>query len=128
MRSPRASARAAAYETPPNQDLAGAQGVSGDPFIERAQRVAVNALRRMAILRARSYRAVFMPEGVIDRDREIVLADLRDFLFANKTTFDPDPQVAARRQGRREAWLRISQHLNLDEEKVQKLVELDDGL
>jgi hypothetical protein len=60
--------------------------------------------------------------------REIVLADLRDFCFGNSTTFHADPYVAARRQGRREAWLRISQHLNLDEERVQKLVELDDGL
>jgi hypothetical protein len=38
------------------------------------------------------------------------------------------PLRAAGVQGRREAWLRISQHLNLDEERVQKLVELDDGL
>lgn len=97
-------------------------------MFEQARKIAINALRRMAILRARSYRAVFAPEGVVDRDREIVLADLRDFCFANKTTFDADPQIAARRQGRREAWLRISQHLNLDEERVQKLVELDDGL
>jgi hypothetical protein len=97
-------------------------------MIERARKVALNALRKMAIVRARSYRAVFMPEGVIDRDREIVLADLRDFCCANQSTFHADPHVAARRQGRREAWLRISQHLNLDEERVQKLVELDDGL
>jgi hypothetical protein len=80
------------------------------------------------MLRARSYKRVFMRDGAIDRDAEIVLADLRDFCFANSTTFHADPNVAARRQGRREAWLRISQHLNLDEERVQKLVELDDGL
>jgi hypothetical protein len=66
--------------------------------------------------------------AAIDRDAEIVLADLRDFCCANSTTFSPDPYVAARRQGRREAWLRISQHLNLDEARIQKLVELDDGL
>lgn len=99
-----------------------------DPIAERARKLALNTLRRMAMLRARSYRRVFMPEGAIDRDREIVLADLRDFCFAYSTTFHADPNVAARRQGRREAWLRISQHLNLDEERVQKLVELDDGL
>lgn len=94
--------------------------------LERARQMALNLLRRATILRARSYRAVFAPEGVIDRDHEVVLADLRDFGFANKTTFDADPYVAARRQGRREMWLRISQHLNLDEERVQKLVELED--
>jgi hypothetical protein len=103
--------------------------MSGDPMFDRAQKIAINALRRMALLRARSYRAVFKTEGgIFDRDREVVLADLRDFLFANKTTFHADPHEAGRRQGRREAWLRISQHLNLDEERVQKLVELDDGL
>lgn len=102
--------------------------MSGVAAIERARQVALNALRRATMFRARSYRAVFMPEGVIDRDREIVLADLRDLCFANSTTFHADPMVAARRQGRREVWLRISQHLNLDEERVQKLVELDDGL
>lgn len=88
--------------------------------------MALNLLRKVSILRVRSYRAVFMPDGAIDRDREIVLADLRDFGFANKSTFDADPFVAGRRQGRREMWLRISQHLNLDEERVQKLVELED--
>jgi hypothetical protein len=69
-----------------------------------------------------------LPAGEIDRDHEIVLADLRDHCFAVKSTFHSDPHEAGRRQGRREAWLRISQHLNLDEAKVQKLVELDDGL
>lgn len=102
--------------------------MTGDPMFEAARKIAINALRQMAILRARSYRAVFMPEGVIDRDREIVLADLRDHCFASKTTFHTDPHEHGRRAGRREAWLRISQHLTLDEEKVQKLVELDDGL
>lgn len=99
-----------------------------DPVMDAARRLAMNMLRRLAVSRGRSYRAVFAPEGVIDRDHEIVLADLRDFGFANSTTFHADPQIAARRQGRREMWLRISQHLNLDEERVQKLVELDDGL
>lgn len=97
-------------------------------MFRRAQALALNALRRIAMLRARSYRRVFARGGVLDRDAEIVLADLRDFCCANSTTFTPDPYVAARRQGRREAWLRISQHLNLDEERIQKLVEIDDGL
>lgn len=99
-----------------------------DHITERARALAIATLRRMAMFRARSYRRVFMPNNEIDRDHEIVLADLRDFCCANTTTFAVDPCVAARRQGRREAWLRISQHLNLDEERVQKLVELDDGL
>lgn len=102
--------------------------MSADPFLESARRRAINMLRQRSIFRARSYRAVFALDGVIDRDREIVLADLRDFGFANSTTFHADPHIAARRQGRREMWLRIVQHLNLDEAQIQKLVELDDGL
>lgn len=86
------------------------------------------ARRRLAALRARSYKAVFLPGGKLSRDAEIVLADLRDHCFANSYTFHRDPYESARRQGRREAWLRISQHLNLDEERIQKLVEIDDGL
>lgn len=102
--------------------------MNDDPFIARAKQLALNTLRRMAILRARSYRRTFARDGSFDRDAEVVLADLRDFCCGNATTFSPDPYVAARRQGRREAWLRITQHLNLDEARVQQLVELDDGL
>lgn len=97
-----------------------------DPFIERAQRLALNMLRQLTIVRARSYKRVFLaPDGSIDRDREIVLADLREHCFGHKTTFHADPYEHGRRAGRREAWLRIAQHLNLDEERVQKLVELE---
>jgi hypothetical protein len=100
-----------------------------DPFlVKRAQQRAVALYRRIVWLRSRSYRAVFMADGVIGRDAEIVLADLRDFCRAATSTFDPDPHQAARLQGRREAWLRISQHLELDEGQVQRLVEIDDGV
>lgn len=99
-----------------------------DQFIRRAQQKALNAMRRMAVVRARHYRVVFQPEGVIDRDREIVLADLREFCRGNRTTFEADPYEAARLQGRREVWLRIVQHLTLDEAAIIKLVEVDDGL
>jgi hypothetical protein len=100
--------------------------MSGDPYLDRLQKAVLGQLRRLAMLRARSYREVFMREGRIDRHSEIVLADLREHCFATKSTFHVDPYEAARRQGRREAWLRITQHLNLDEARVQKLVELDD--
>jgi hypothetical protein len=92
----------------------------------RMRNAAVNYLRRLSILRARSYRRVFSLEALHGRDAEIVLADLRDFAFAETTTFHVEPLEAARRQGRREVWLRIARHLNLDEAKVQKLVELED--
>jgi len=85
-------------------------------------------LFRLKVLRrSRAYRAVFQPDAM-DHDHQGVLADLRDFCRAGASTFRLDPYDAARLQGRREVWLRISQHLNLDEAKVQKLVEIDDGL
>ena len=96
--------------------------------MERARQMALAALRRTALLRSRSYKRVFMPEGEVDRDREVVLADLREFCRATTSTFSPDPYAAARLAGRREAWLRIMQHLTLDEERIRKFVELDDGL
>ena len=102
--------------------------MASDPFIRRSAAAAMNMLRNATMVRARSYKRVFMRDGAIDRDAEIVLADLRNLAFGNSTTFHADPYVAARRAGRREIWLRISQHLNLDEEQVQKLVEIDDGL
>lgn len=80
------------------------------------------------------YRWLFLaPNGKPHRAGEIILADLREFarLPTNHKglgTFDPDPLVMARRIGRQEVVMRIINLLNLDEESVQKLMELDDGL
>lgn len=78
--------------------------------------------------RACCYRAVFRVEGGALRGAaEHVLADLREFCFARTSAFDPDPIIMARRQGRRDVWLRITNYLNLDEAQVQKLMEIDNG-
>ena len=53
--------------------------------------------------------------------QEEVLADLASFCRANESTFHPDPRVAANLDGRREVWLRITQHLNLTQEQLWKL-------
>lgn len=75
-----------------------------------------------------AYRAVFTVDGKRLRvAAEHVLADLRDYSFADKSAFDADPLVMARRQGRRDVWLRISNYLHLDEAAVTKLMEVDDG-
>lgn len=47
-----------------------------------------------------------------------VLADLARFCRANTTTFHADARVHAVAEGRREVWLRISQHLNLSDEQL----------
>lgn len=73
------------------------------------------------------YRRIFLSEGTLVISGEHVLADLRDYCFAEKSTFDPDPHIMARREGRRDVWLRIVRYLNLDEAQVQVLMEIDDG-
>jgi hypothetical protein len=76
------------------------------------------------------YRWLFVGEnGDFRRVGEHVLADLRSFCFADRPTiFDLEPIVMARREGRREVFMRVQNFLNLDEAAVQKLMELDDGI
>lgn len=104
----------------------------------------VNQIRARAIRIARVYKELFLravyPRAWLfrwlfrnDEDRlrvagQLVLSDLRDFCHANDATiFDKDPLVMARREGRREVFVRIQNFLNLDEDAVQKLMEIDDG-
>ncbi|SOD41328.1 Bbp19 family protein [Nitrosovibrio sp. Nv4] len=67
--------------------------------------------------RAGSYRRVFNKESV---DVDAVLTDLAKFCRANASTAHPDPHMAARLDGRREVWLRISEHLNLSTEDLYR--------
>lgn len=53
---------------------------------------------------------------------DTVLRDLAKFCRAHTSTFHPNPQVAAKMDGRREVFLRIQQHLQLDEEALWKLL------
>ncbi len=86
-------------------------------------------LRNGEIRRALLYRIVFTVEGdTLRLAANHVLADLRDYAFARTSAFDPDPIIMARRQGRRDVWLRISNYLDLDEATVQQLMEIDDGI
>lgn len=91
--------------------------------------VTANQLRIIAVLKSRHFKELFLGDnGQLKRSGERVLADLRTFCWADKPTiFDKDPVVMARREGRREVFVRIQNFLNLDERVVQKLMELDDG-
>lgn len=51
----------------------------------------------------------------------VVMADLARFCRANTTCFHEDPRIHAVLEGRREVWLRITQHLNLPLEELAKL-------
>ena len=66
--------------------------------------------------RQAAYRATFNAPVAVD-----VLADLARFCRANKSTFHEDPNVAARLDGRREVFLRITEHLNLTQEQLWRL-------
>jgi hypothetical protein len=50
-----------------------------------------------------------------------VLRDLAKFCRAHTSTFHPDPRVHALAEGRREVWLRISQHLQLSEDELWRI-------
>lgn len=82
------------------------------------------------ILRRRShYRTVFRPGASTDA----VLADLRRFCFGNSPTLmrsmsgqiDPLASVAA--AARQEVWLRIINHLEMDDSQLLKLKEEADN-
>lgn len=49
---------------------------------------------------------------------ETVLKDLAQFCRATESTFHTDLRVHALLEGRREVWLRICQHLQLDEQEL----------
>lgn len=81
------------------------------------------------ILRRRShYRAVFRPGASTD----VVLADLKRFCFGNKPTvihgangaIDSHASIAA--AARQEVWLRIINHLHIDDAQLLKLKEESD--
>lgn len=78
------------------------------------------AIRAYEFLRGRklSYQRTF---DLTDRDVEAVLADLAKFCRANESTYNLDPRMHALLEGRREVWLRITQHLNLTSEQLYQL-------
>lgn len=50
-----------------------------------------------------------------------VLIDLAKFCRAHETTFHPDARAHAVAEGRREVWLRIQKHLQLDDDQLWQL-------
>ncbi len=75
----------------------------------------VESTKRFLSGRKGAYARTFNIES---RDAQAVLVDLSKFCRAHKSTAHPDPHMAARLDGRREVWLRIQQHLNLDDETL----------
>jgi hypothetical protein len=67
--------------------------------------------------RSQAYRQVFKDSQASQR----VLRDLAKFCRANDSTFHADPRNHAVLEGRREVWLRIQNHLQLDTETLWKV-------
>jgi hypothetical protein len=74
----------------------------------------LDKIKDFLVTRGQAYRQTF--SGIYG---ERVLIDLARFCRANASTFAPDPRAEGILQGRREVWLRISQHLNLSEDELQ---------
>jgi hypothetical protein len=64
-----------------------------------------------------AYRHVFNPES---KAVQTVLKDLAKFCRANESTFQTDPRAHALVEGRREVWLRILEHTQLNPEEFWK--------
>jgi hypothetical protein len=69
-------------------------------------------------LRKKSYQSVFGPAGAAGSE---AMKDLASFCFAAKTTADPNRDLSLIKQGRREVWLRICEHLHLQPEELAVL-------
>ena len=70
----------------------------------------------------RHYRVTFStPEG------KQVLKDLAALCHAASTTFDADPREQARREGKRQVWLRIQNMLNIPDAELIVLAKEDDN-
>lgn len=52
---------------------------------------------------------------------QAVLRDLASFCRAHNSTFAIDPRLHALQEGRREVWLRITEHLELDGKALWEL-------
>jgi len=71
--------------------------------------------RDFLVTRAQAYKRTF--SGIYG---ERVLTDLAKFCRANESTFNPDPRKEGVLQGRREVWLRVTKHLNLTDDQLQR--------
>lgn len=77
-----------------------------------------------ALMRELNGRA-FAFNRVFDKTNQFtteVLADLARFCRAHESTFHPDARVHAQMEGRREVWLRITEHLGLSPEELLNLM------
>jgi len=73
----------------------------------------VAKVKNYLFARKQAYQIVFSKDSIF---AEKVLMDLAKFCRANETTFHADARLSSVLEGRREVWLRIQHHLQLDPE------------
>jgi len=88
-----------------------------DPQYTRA----VEQAKAFVSQRKAAYCRVFEING---KDGKFVLEDLAEFCRAHSSTYDPDPRLADRLDGRREVWLRLQQHLQLTDQQLWSLYKI----
>ena len=82
----------------------------------------VNRVMQVAEFRkARAFRTVFDVTGPNGAEVERVLATLRDFCFATKSTALGAVEDLPVLEGRRQVWLKICEYLHMDEKTVREL-------
>ncbi|UOF83094.1 hypothetical protein [Caudoviricetes sp.] len=74
-------------------------------------------MKSILFTRKQAYQQVFNIESIHARR---VLVDLARFCRANTTTFHENDRAHAVLEGRREVWLRIQNHINLDPDEFTK--------
>lgn len=84
-----------------------------------APKTVVDKAKSILENRQHAYRQTFLFEKNVYAQQ--VLEDLARFCRANETNFHPDGRVHAVLEGRREVYLRIKNHLDLDAESLAKM-------
>lgn len=81
----------------------------------------VREAEQIVTVRKAQYCRVF---NTASKDVVAVLEDLAQFCRAHSSTYDPDPRLADRLDGRREVWLRLQQHLQLTDQQLWSLYKI----
>ena len=74
-------------------------------------------VKSILFTRKQAYQFVFNPDSI---HAQRVLVDLARFCRANKSTFHENDRAHALAEGRREVFLRIQNHINLDADEFIK--------
>lgn len=72
--------------------------------------------------RIKSYKGLFSKDNEFAK---VVLDDLSKFCYANRSTYHTDPRMSDILIGRREVFLRLQKHAEIDEERLLSIAKKD---